>query len=72
MTMDTFESLLAGLGRAGIDFLVVGGLAVAMAGFVRATEDVDILVEAQEENRPKDRLDVQVLQRILRGDAPSP
>src|SRR4051812_48202411 len=39
-----FEKLLVGLGRAGVDFAIVGGLAVALNGLVRATEDVDIII----------------------------
>jgi predicted nucleotidyltransferase len=45
-----FEKLLAGLARAGVDFAVVGGLAVALNGLVRATEDVDIIVNDASEN----------------------
>jgi hypothetical protein len=48
--MTTFESLLAGLARAGVEFVVVGGLAVAAAGFARVTDAVDLLVEASEAN----------------------
>ncbi len=48
--MTTFASLLAALGRAGVEFVGVGGLAVAAAGFARVTDDVDILVEASEPN----------------------
>ena len=48
--MLTFESALAALARSDTDFLVVGGLAVARAGFVRVTDDVDLLVEASPDN----------------------
>ena len=48
--MLTFESALAALARAEVDFLVVGGLAVARAGFVRVTDDVDLLVEGGADN----------------------
>lgn len=48
--MNTFESLLAELSRAGVEFIVVGGLAVAVAGFARVTEDVDILIQATPAN----------------------
>lgn len=40
-----FERLLARLAEAGVHFVLVGGLAVALNGYVRLTEDVDILVE---------------------------
>lgn len=45
-----FEKLLAGLARAGVDFAVVGGVAVSLNGFVRATDDLDILVGDRPEN----------------------
>ena len=48
--MDSFESVLVALSRSGVEYILVGGLAVALCGFVRATEDVDILVEASPEN----------------------
>ncbi len=46
----SFEELLADLSRHGIDYILVGGLAVALCGFIRATLDVDILVQADQEN----------------------
>ena len=39
---DTFESLLVDLSRAGVDYLVAGGVAVCLNGFVRATQDPPI------------------------------
>lgn len=49
--MDTpYEKLLENLGKAEVKFILVGGLAVALNGFVRTTEDVDILVEVSPEN----------------------
>lgn len=48
--MDTFAGLLAALARADVDFTVVGGLAVAFAGYARVTDDVDILVHADPTN----------------------
>jgi len=45
-----FEKLLADLSEGGIDYILVGGLAVAFCGHVRATEDVDILVRVDNEN----------------------
>ena len=41
--MDTsYEKLLESLARAEVKFIVVGGVAVALNGFVRTTDDVDI------------------------------
>jgi len=49
--MDTpYEKLLARLARADVKFIIVGGVAVALNGFVRTTEDVDILIEASADN----------------------
>src|SRR6266436_4823018 len=49
--MDTpYEKLLAKLARAEVKFIIVGGVAVALNGFVRTTEDVHILIEASAAN----------------------
>jgi len=49
--MDTpYEKLLESLARAEVKFIVVGGVAVALNGFVRTTDDVDILIERSDEN----------------------
>jgi predicted nucleotidyltransferase len=49
--MDTpYEKLLAKLAGAEVKFIIVGGVAVALNGFVRTTEDVDILIEASANN----------------------
>lgn len=45
-----FEELLVGLARAGVEFAVAGGVAVSLNGFVRATDDVDLIVEESAEN----------------------
>ncbi len=44
------EKLLADLVGAEVRFLVVGGIACALNGFVRTTEDLDILVDAEQSN----------------------
>ena len=49
--MDTpYEKLLESLARADVKFIIVGGVAVALNGFVRTTEDVGILIERSPEN----------------------
>ena len=45
-----FEKLLVALARHKVDFAVVGGVAVSLNGFVRATDDVDILTHHSTEN----------------------
>lgn len=49
-TPSQFEKLLAGLARDGIDFAVVGGLAVILNGYPRLTIDADIIVHPSEDN----------------------
>ena len=48
--METFEKLLEGLSKNNVDYILVGGLAVDLCGFSRATMDVDIVVEGSSEN----------------------
>jgi hypothetical protein len=45
-----FEKLLVDLARSGIDFAVVGGVAASLNGFVRATDDLDILISEVPDN----------------------
>ena len=46
----TFEKLLVILAEGGVEFVVVGGVAVILHGYVRLTEDVDILIESSHAN----------------------
>jgi len=48
-----YEKLLVALARNGVDFAVVGGMAITLNGFVRATEDVDIIISLKPENLRK-------------------
>ena len=41
----SFEKLLVLLAEAQVKFIVVGGVAVSMQGYVRLTEDVDLLLD---------------------------
>lgn len=49
-TLNPFEELLVGLSKAGVEFITVGGLACAFNGYLRATEDVDILIKRSPQN----------------------
>lgn len=49
-TPSQFEKLLVALARHGVDFAVVGGLAVILNGYPRLTVDADILVNNSPEN----------------------
>ncbi len=42
-----------GLNEKGARYIVVGGMAVNIHGFVRATEDIDLLIETTDENERK-------------------
>jgi hypothetical protein len=44
------EALLGRLARADVDFVVVGGVAVAFQGYGRATKDLDITYATDPEN----------------------
>ena len=41
----SFEKVLVLLAEAGVDFIVVGGVAVSIQGYVRLTEVVDLLID---------------------------
>ena len=43
-------ALCRALNREHARYIVIGGMAIIQAGFVRATEDIDLLVEASAEN----------------------
>ena len=50
MMEPSFEKLLGLLAEAGIRFVVVGGIAVSLQGYVRLTEDVDLLIDGNSSN----------------------
>src|SRR3954454_9536519 len=52
MTMSTFapEQLVAALNAADVAYVIVGGIAVAAHGVVRATADLDIVPDGRPEN----------------------
>ena len=44
MSSDSLKAVLAALVASGVRFLVVGGVAVVAHGFVRLTEDLDLVL----------------------------
>lgn len=50
MDQDALLRLLARFQSEGVDYILVGGHAVRLNGFVRATEDIDILLPSSVEN----------------------
>ncbi len=50
MTFDQALEVLAALRRRGVECVVVGGIALALHGIVRATEDLDLFVRPTAQN----------------------
>jgi hypothetical protein len=44
---ETLQNLARNLNREGIDYTLIGGMALVMHGYVRTTQDVDLLMSAQ-------------------------
>lgn len=42
--------LCRSLNEAGARYIIIGGMAMVQAGFVRATEDIDLLIDSSGEN----------------------
>ena len=47
--------LCQGLNDAGASYIVIGGMAMVQVGFVRATEDIDLLIDPSAENQERVR-----------------
>lgn len=65
MTELDIQGILAELDREGVEFLVIGGIAVGFHGYIRATKDVDIVPAPEPSNldrltRVLSRLDAEV------------
>lgn len=50
MKLTSFQMLAEGLERAGVRYLIAGGLAVNAHGYLRFTKDVDLVVQLIPEN----------------------
>lgn len=50
MKVATFKNICRSLNEAGVRYLVVGGLAVNAHGYVRFTEDIDLVIWLDAEN----------------------
>ena len=50
MMEPSFAKLLGLLADANVKFVLVGGLAVTLQGYVRFTEDVDMLIDSSRDN----------------------
>jgi hypothetical protein len=50
MTLPDLRGLLAALAAANVEFVVIGGVALGLHGFIRATEDLDIVPDPDPAN----------------------
>lgn len=50
MDFERFLELLRALAREGVDYALVGGVALNLHGIVRATEDVDLFIRPDADN----------------------
>lgn len=50
MTFDEAKSILAALDREGVEYVLVGAMAMAAQGLIRATRDLDFFVSPQPDN----------------------
>ena len=48
--MDDALRVIDSLNRAGVDYIIVGGVALNVHGLIRATEDLDVFVRPDPEN----------------------
>jgi hypothetical protein len=48
--IDDLIALCRNLNREGARYVVIGGMAIIQAGFVRATQDIDLLIEVTPDN----------------------
>ncbi len=65
--MTNFELLLGALNRAGVDYIVVGGLAATIHGSARLTQDVDICYARPHANLTRLAKALRPLDPYLRG-----
>ncbi len=68
--MTDFEGLIGALSRAGVEFIVVGGLAAAAHGSARLTQDVDVVYRRTPQNLSRLVSALSSLRPYLRGAPP--
>jgi c-di-GMP-binding flagellar brake protein YcgR len=50
MSLPDLRALLAAFSEGGVDFVVIGGIALALHGSIRTTEDLDIVPDPDPAN----------------------
>lgn len=68
--MTDFRRLLQALGEAGVEFIIVGGVAAAAHGAVRTTLDLDVVYRRTPENHSRLVAALAPLHPYLRGAPP--
>ena len=68
--MTRFAELLQTLATAGVDFILVGGVAAAAHGSPRATQDIDIVYGRKRDNLERLVKALAPLEPYLRGAPP--
>ncbi len=53
--LDSVLKIVDSLNRSKVDYVIIGGYAIILHGFLRATEDIDVMVKMNEENIQKFR-----------------
>ncbi|NKC14096.1 MAG: hypothetical protein GKR94_18490 [Gammaproteobacteria bacterium] len=51
MTLDELRGICHALAGAGVEYVLIGGAALNVHGIVRATEDIDLMVRPDADNR---------------------
>ncbi len=49
-TLDDLQQLCRHLNEAGVRYVIIGGFAIILNGFIRTTGDVDLLIDSSPEN----------------------
>ncbi|MGL4513711.1 MAG: hypothetical protein ACRCT8_11530 [Lacipirellulaceae bacterium] len=68
--MDEFRTLVRALAEAEVEFILVGGVAAAVAGSQRSTRDIDALYRRSDENHVRIVRAIAPFQPYLRGAPP--
>jgi len=50
MKVDDIRTIFRALNDADVHYLIVGGLAVVAHGYVRFTQDIDLVIQLEREN----------------------
>jgi hypothetical protein len=53
MAMIIYEDVFKGFQKKNIEYIIVGGIAANLLGLVRATADLDIMIDVEEDNLVK-------------------